>query len=336
MSAKKSTKGKKSTGSTRADAPPEEPVAPLPPPPASVGVVEAGASHRDRAVRVIAELGYEIHDAGDIPSARAALSSRPPDVLLVGLPDAAELIAAALALEDRPVLVAAMAGPATNAYQRCDEVGADLFTLRPHNRDGLAAVLRAAVQMALVRDRERALRGTEERLRERLQRYGAADQVTGFQHIDFFKSFLTLELKRAKRYGYSLAACLVALDPEGDGGGDASEADSDLEDQRRRTRVAEAMASAMRDIDLPVDLSDDRFLAFLPYTDLEGAERVGRRIAAAVRSAGVGGSRPMSVSVGIAALRSGGPVSFARIMRDASMALRAAQLKGGGRVVAKR
>jgi len=96
----------------------------------------------------------------------------------------------------------------------------------------------------------------------------------------------------------------------------------------------------MRDIDLPVDLAEDRFLAFLPYTDIDGAERVGRRIAAAVRSCEpvMDDSRSyrVSVSVGIAALKPGGPVGVAKIMRDASMAVRAAQLKGGGRVVVKR
>jgi len=39
--------------------------------------------------------------------------------------------------------------------------------------------------------------------------------------------------------------------------------------------------------------------------------------------------------VGIAALKPGKQVSFAKLVRDASMALRAAQLKGGARVVVK-
>jgi hypothetical protein len=39
--------------------------------------------------------------------------------------------------------------------------------------------------------------------------------------------------------------------------------------------------------------------------------------------------------VGISALKQGRAVSFAKLVRDASMALRAAQLKGGARVVVK-
>jgi diguanylate cyclase (GGDEF)-like protein len=304
--------------------------------PASVAVVESSASHQGRAAQVVTELGYQLHSATTLLSAKNALPFSPPDVLVVGMPDGRELFGDALRHDDRPVLVAAMPGPAVSAYERCDELGADLFTLRPHSRDGLAAILRAAVQIQLVRQRERALRGTEARLRDRLQQYGDADQTTGFQHIDFFKSFLAMEIKRARRYDYSLAACLIAIDPWAE---DVPEPPPEALRQLR-AQVAGAITSAMRDIDLPVDLAEDRFLAFLPYTDIDGAERVGRRIAAAVRSC-----EPfilgeylyrMSVSVGIAALKPGGPVGFAKIMRDASMAVRAAQLKGGGRVVVKR
>jgi PleD family two-component response regulator len=86
----------------------------------------------------------------------------------------------------------------------------------------------------------------------------------------------------------------------------------------------------IRDIDLPVDYADGRFLVFLPYTDLAGAERVGERLEREVRQQG-----GPTVSVGIAALEKGKGVSFAKLVRDAAMALRAAQLKGGAQVVVK-
>jgi len=79
---------------------------------------------------------------------------------------------------------------------------------------------------------------------------------------------------------------------------------------------------------------------FFPATDLAGAGRGGKRLEAGVGQiegvVGQGGVavRP-TVSVGIAALKPGKGVSFARLVRDAGMALRAAQLKGGARVVVK-
>lgn len=311
----------------------EDPRSPIP---ATVAVIEDVASHRNRAIEVLESLGYALHEAKTMVSGRASLSSSPPDVFLIGAPEGGELVRECLEHDDRPVVIAAMAGPAESAYERCDELGADLFTLRPHNKDGLAAVLRAAIQLQLVRQRERALRGTQQRLHERLQQYGASEQATGFQHIDFIKSFLAMEIKRARRYGYSLAACLIGLDPWPENRG---EPPADVI-ASVRAQIAAAITSAMRDIDMPVNLDDDRFLAFLPYSDLDGAERVGRRIAAAVRSLspahGAGVSYRPSVSVGVAALEAGEPVSLAKIMRDASMALRAAQLKGGSRIVVKR
>ena len=168
--------------------------------------------------------------------------------------------------------------------------------------------------------------------RARLLRHGEADPTTGFPHFEFFKKLLVIELKRARRYGYTLAACLVSMDAAQLGGISASAQKAIQADIARRLR------SVIRDIDLPVDYADGKFLVFLPYTDLAGAQKVGARLEAAVRGDTVrDGDRTLSVtiSVGISALKPGRAVSFARLIRDASLALRAAQLKGGGRVVVK-
>lgn len=307
------------------------------PVPVMVGVHETGRSNQNRAKEVVAELGYQLAECEtELEFETALAGANPPDIILFGLPSTSNVVDEARKRgPDRPILIATLAGPAHTAADRADNAGCDLFVVRPLGKDNLASCLAAAGRLAAERAHVQALRGTEERLRERLQHYGGADLNTGLQHIDFFKNFLSMELKRAKRYGYSLAACLVAIDPWGDGDEPAGDAAREL-----RRRVAAAITASMRDIDLPVDYADDRFLAFLPYTDLAGAERVGRRIAASVKSAGrveLGGeTHRMSVSVGIAALRPGQPVSFARLIRDASMAVRAAQLKGGGRVVVRK
>jgi diguanylate cyclase (GGDEF)-like protein len=218
---------------------------------------------------------------------------------------------------------------------RAREAGADLFLLRPHSRDSLVTVLQAAAAVQTERRAARAQQATADGLRQRLLRYGQADAVTGFQHFDFFEHLLVMELKRARRYGYPLAVCLVANDPWERKQAPPAEAARTL-----RTRVAAAITACIRDIDVPVDFAEDRFLVFLPYTDIDGAELVGRRVAQVVKSQGSvsdGDKRwRMSVSVGIAATRPGAPLSFAKLMRDASAAVRAAQLKGGGRVVVRR
>jgi PleD family two-component response regulator len=243
-----------------------------------------------------------------------------PRIALLTLPGSESWLAEVAELPvPQAVIVAAVCGDVASAWPRAHAAGADLLAPRPYRAEALGPVLLAARRLAREQDHARSLEGEKSRLSERLESWGEVDGATGFHPFEFFKRILFMEIKRAKRYGYSLAACLVGLDGRYDGEGAG-----------RRGRVARAIASCIRDIDLPVDFAEDRFLVLLPYTDLEGAERVGARIAAAADG------EDASVSVGIAALRPGQPVSFARLMRDAGAALKAAQLKGGGQVVTRR
>jgi len=305
---------------------------------AVIAVVEQTNANRKRASEVCESLGYAVvEDDGAGGVVEQIKTTDRVEVVIAGMPGGQSVIEVAMnKLRQRPTVVVALAGPSTTAPERCEQAGADLFVLRPLDKDSVGAVLLAATQLALARDRIAALEGTESVLRERLLRYGESDSLTGFQHFDFFKSLLVTELKRAKRYGYPLAACLVAIDPWSGKGAEPSPAAA----RKLRVRVASAVSACVRDIDVPVDVAEDRFLMFLPYTDLPGAERVGRRVAKVVQSYGSvvdGGRRvQMSVSVGIAALQPGKPVSFAKLMRDAGAAVRAAQLKGGNKVVVRR
>jgi len=305
----------------------------------TVAIYEQAKSHHQRARDVVEALGYQVVQEQSRDEIVGRIEGeRPLDVVIAAAPGGERLLEACRVRDrGRPVAIAALSGPVGTARERAEEVGADLFTLRPHSRESLSAALSAAGSLAAERNKVAVLEARESVLQERLQRYGEADAVTGFQHFDFFKQLLVMELKRAKRYGYSLAACLVALDPWSP---DRPEPPEALV-RKLRTRVATVVAACIRDIDLPVDYADDRFLAFLPYTDIDGALQVGQRIAKAVKSFGGlrdpdGQAFEMSVSVGIAALRPGKPISFARIMRDATAAVRASQLKGGGRVVVRK
>jgi diguanylate cyclase (GGDEF)-like protein len=301
-----------------------------------IAVCESNRISHERATSLLAELGYAVSPEQDEEAIIGRLRTSPPAAVLLGLPERAGLIAQCRALEpERPIVIAALVAPSATARSRAETAGADLFAVRPHGRDSLAAAVHAAEQMARLRDQVTRLRGSEGLLRERLQRYGQSDLATGFFHIEFFEHVLLMELKRARRYGYTLAACLIALDAW------REPAPPPAAVRRRlRTVVATTITRIVRDIDMPVDLTEDRMLLFLPFTDLDGATKVGRRIAAAVHEAsavsdGDGRSWLPAVSIGIAALREGKPVSFARLMRDATAALRAAQLKGGDRVVVR-
>jgi len=324
----KSLRGRSRRGSTLAD----DAAVPF-----EVAVVEASQAGQQRAREIIDQLGYKLAVDVEVQNTLGArLRREPPQAVLVGLPERAGIAAEILKLPDRPLVIASLAAPAATARARAAQAGVDLFTIRPHSRDSLAGVLHAAERMAALDQRVRAMQGSEEALRERMRRFGQSDLATNFFHMEFFERVLVMELKRARRYGYSLAACLVGLDAwQGEAAPPPPVA------VKLRTGVATAIAAIVRDIDMPVDLAEDRMLVFLPYADLDGAVRVGKRIAASVarlREATDGGEESWSgtVSIGIAALKPGKPVSFSRLMREATSALKAAQLRGGDQVVVRK
>ncbi len=282
---------------------------------ALVLVVEGGKTNAKRALDLATALGYRVHVV-DSPEEAAGVAAREvaPDVIVASIPGAELVVrAAVLRGEDRPSVLLSLPADG-DGIATCSALGADGWISRPYKRDVIAAALRSATLLRAARRRAAEL---EERLSSERGRFGEADPTTGFYPFETFRKLLELELKRARRYKYPLAACLVAID-----GGAGRELHDD---------VARVLRPAMRDIDLPVDYAGGRFLAFLPHTDLPGADRVGRRLEEAVRSSPLG----VTVSIGIAAVRKDGPPSFARLIRDATVALRAAQLKGGGQVVVR-
>src|SRR5262249_28928134 len=151
-------------------------------------------------------LGYRAIVVDNPARAVAMLESKhPPDVVLVGLPGGEDVARAAAERDDRPAVVLAFSGHTDEALRRVELLGAATFVLRPHRREGLAPVLRMAALLRHERKRTRVLVADLETERRKPLRLGELNPETGFHHFDFFKTLLVLELKRAKRYGYSLA-----------------------------------------------------------------------------------------------------------------------------------
>lgn len=308
-----------------------------PPPRASVAVLESSAEHASQAKASIETLGHSLVGAGHGTTATRKVlellrAEEPPDVLVVALPGGEAVIDAARALAPRrPVLVAAMSGAAATAPDRAHAAGADLVTRRPHDAERLGPVLMAASVLAAERARMLMLAGNEQMLRARLAAQDPVDGETGFTSFERFKQVLEQELKRARRFGYVLSVCQLALN-RGDPPPPSAIA------HQLRMRIVRAVRDAVRDIDYPVEITDDRYLVLLPYTDTAGATVVARRILAALRAAGpvngAGRSWTPSVACGVAGVASGQPVSMAQLMRDAGEALRAARQRNVDLVVA--
>jgi diguanylate cyclase (GGDEF)-like protein len=288
---------------------------------APVLVVDPVALNRARAVALCAELGYATRAASDSFEAHGLVDGA--GAVLAAHPAAADLYAR-LRTAGLP-FVAAFAARTPEPAQQARELGADAFLLRPLRRDALAVALFAAAGARLLRDR--ALRA--ELALADVSGVKRSEERSGLLHIDLFKTLLPLEIRRARRHGYPIAICVVSLDP--------------LPSQAQISpEVAAAceplLRAAVRDVDLAVRYGDGRFLVFLPHTDARGAEAVGRRIVGAIRECRLragGVTRMVTASVGIATPREGKPPSFARLIRDAHAAVKAAQLKGGDRAVTR-
>lgn len=253
------------------------------------------------------------------------LRERSIDVVLVGLQGGDAVIDAALSLEGRrPVVLASVDGNPVAATQRAVTANADLVAVRPHDVGSLAPLLFAAARLVIERRVTASARGAEQALRARLDEL-ADPEPRGLLPYEMFQRVLELEIRRAKRFEYSLSLALFAVEvagpppPPGIRG-------------ILRARAGNALIHTIRDIDVATQLDHERFVVLLPYTDLKGASGLARRVIAAVGAidpvitAGRSMSPKLVGAVASAALAQ--PVSFAKLMKDASSALDGARKDG--------
>jgi diguanylate cyclase (GGDEF)-like protein len=300
----------------------------------SLFIFEPHAALMKRCTTIAVGAGYRVLAAATPEEATAALEECTPSALLIGHSQAGVELShyvREFTTCRAPLLV--MLERAEDRHEALAKMNADGFVLRPFSSSTLQAVLSVAERLRptaqRVADLERELAEAAPQLRHLAS---AINSRTGFYQFEAIKDLLVVEVRRAKRYGYPLAILLVGLDPIADR---PEMNDSTL--QREITGgLAVAIAKATRDIDIPIHYADDRILVFLPHTDLGGAEEVGRRIKRRIKRItyrGEGITAQLTASVGVAGISSGENLTFSRLIKDATVALRAAQLKGGDRVM---
>jgi PleD family two-component response regulator len=214
--------------------------------------------------------------------------------------------------------------------ERATRVGADAWLMLPHKKATVVAVVNA-----MVRQHGLALR--VEHLEAEVQKarvIAAAQSGTNTHDLSFFKKFLTLEVKRSRRYQYALAFLMVALDDLEARMLKVAQPDSGSARAAIRAEALSTVGGLLRDIDLCVPFTDDRLLVFLPHTPREGAVTVASRLVA--RLAKLSTYEAGTASVGVATYdpkaAPKASVGFGSLMREASLNLRLAQEAGGNRV----
>ncbi|HEY4182207.1 MAG TPA: diguanylate cyclase [Kofleriaceae bacterium] len=284
----------------------------------SAGLAIAGAGH----LMTLGASGRE-----GLAKIHKACTQGEIDAVIVGLPGGEWLIQAALSLGGAaPIVIAACDGKPTDAIRTASAAGAALVAMRPHDPGRIAPVLLAASRMAENRRDMSEAREKEASLIARLDSHaeGHEAELGDLQPFDLFKRTLELELKRVKRYQYALSVALFALEvPEASPPGVRG---------LLRARAGNALVQSIRDIDMATVLDQDRFLVLLPYTDLNGATHVARRILSAVDALPplkMGGVTVQAQLTGaIAGAKPGTQVSLGKLMKDATRALEAARRDG--------
>jgi diguanylate cyclase (GGDEF)-like protein len=216
--------------------------------------------------------------------------------------------------------------------EQCFTVGARNVLVRPLKRTEL---LFAAKSLMNLRSLLRA-GGAAPQPRGRTQpppppSAAHAGERASFFQFEMFKRLLTIELKRAKRYGFPLALMLVA--PDGDTVLPLAHGGSHVDgiDAETGTILGRAVQSAIRDIDIPMHFADDTIMVVMPHTDADGAKVVAERVRRKARTS----EGAITVSVGVTSMTGSGTSgpTYSQLVARANKALREAR-RGGGDAVA--
>ena len=164
-------------------------------------------------------------------------------------------------------------------------------------------------------------------LETEITRLSARDPlVSTLLTLGAFRAQLELDVQRAHRYSRPLALAVIDIDrfrrlnlSRGYGIGDAVLA-----------AVGQLLAASTRAHDLACRAGGDEFIVLLPETSIDEARSVMERILVDLEDVQAAAERGVSVSVGVAALRTG--ESADQLLGQAQSALDLARAEGGGRV----
>jgi len=158
-----------------------------------------------------------------------------------------------------------------------------------------------------------------------------SDSVTGLGNRRAFQERIGEELARSNRSGQQLALLVCAIDAPSD---ELQKVDDDA-----IRAVVEALKQSVRLSDPAFRTGEQQFSALLTRSGVEGAMVVAKRLMTAAEALPTFGEMPLTLSIGVAALKAGvkhTPLDLAAValIRKAENALRNAMQSGGKRAVA--
>jgi two-component system, cell cycle response regulator len=262
------------------------------PPGGRILIADDDSDFRSVLVRRARRMGLEVIEAGDGPEAHAALESQPFDALVCDLymPGATglEVVERARQLDANVQAIILTASASVETAVEALRAGVYDYMTKPFES-------MAAFELALTRALEhRRLIEENARLFAEVQRLAVTDPVTGLFNRHKLNEFLDLEVERARRYGRPLSLIMLDLD-------DMKKINDTfghpVGDEALR-RVAQAMRSRVRRVDLPTRYGGDEFMIVLPEASAAEAQAIWNRIESDIRDASFDGVR-LSASAGV-------------------------------------
>jgi two-component system, cell cycle response regulator len=262
------------------------------PPGGRIMIADDDTDFRSVLVRRARRMGLEVVEAGDGPEARGILESQAFDAVVVDLymPGATGLEVVEQARRLDPNIQAIILTASASVETAVEALRAGVYDYMTKPFESMAAF-----ELALTRALEhRRLIEENARLFAEVQRLAVTDPVTGLFNRHKLNEFLELEVERARRYGRPLSLIMLDIDdmkkindtfghPAGD---------------EALRRVAQAIRSQVRRVDLPTRYGGDEFMIVLPEAKAEEARAISLRIGIEVKRGSFDGVQ-LSASTGV-------------------------------------
>jgi diguanylate cyclase (GGDEF)-like protein len=168
----------------------------------------------------------------------------------------------------------------------------------------------------------------ERRLEQRLRSLSTTDALTGLWNRRYLDQTLAAEVERSRRYGFELSILLFDIDHF------KKFNDTYGHDQGDRVlkAVAEAVGTAVRQVDVPCRYGGEEFVVILPATAIVGAMEIADRLRSRIAGLDVDGLS-VTTTIGVADLKEVGATTPAELLEAADKALYDGKRGGRNRVV---
>ncbi len=163
---------------------------------------------------------------------------------------------------------------------------------------------------------------------EKLQQMAVTDHLTGLGNRRQFSRILQRDYEEAMRYGFDLTCCMCDLD----GYKKLNDTLGHQVGDEVLVSTAEVIRSSLRSTDVAARYGGDEFVVVLPHTSIQKGTEVAQRIRESLQQKIKENPKirlPVTMSIGVASLKSDKPASADALVAMADRALYAA--KDGGR-----